>query len=205
MHLSPKLYHVVQIVAHGDYSKTLTKLYSLLNINHGDVVVELGCGDGGFAKYFLNKGCKYFGIDLDKERIKIAQQKNPEGKFFASDLMDFDWTSLPQSKKYCCKGLLHHLSDEQCKKLIKKVTSLNKEIKFLAVEPIRPNTWYSNPLGTFFANMDDGKYIRKINPWKELFGPWLETIETMSRRPRWPVDALFAILVPQTKTTDNVF
>jgi len=205
MYLSPKLYHFVQYVAHGNYASTLNRLNKMLCVHHGDVVVELGCGDGGFAEYFLKQGCKYFGIDQDEERIIIAKKKILEGSFITGNLMNFDFNSIPKSKHYFCHGLLHHLDDEQCHKLIKRVMSINNDMKFVTIEPIRPNPWYSNPIATFLANMDDGDYIRTHNSWKNLLNEWLKKSETMNRLPpRWLVPAMFALLVPQSKATESM-
>jgi len=202
MHLSPYAYHVVQCIAHGNYGKTLKKLERFLDASPGDIVVEVGCGDSGFAKYFINHGCKYYGIDSDEQRIKIAQKKIPEGFFICADLMNFDFSTLPTCNNYFCYGVLHHLDDNQCNKLIKKIMVISDNIKFVAMEPIRPFPWYTNPIATFCVNMDDGNYIRTYDSWTELYGTWLKKSEIKSELPRWPVRYLFALLVPQHKTID---
>jgi len=82
MHLNPRIYHLVQYLVHGNYNKTLKKLCNTLNIKKGNVVVELGSGDGGFSKFLLKMGCQYYGIDSDEERIKIAKQKRTQCKLY---------------------------------------------------------------------------------------------------------------------------
>jgi len=199
MHLNPRIYDLVQYIAHGDHSETLKKLYKMLDIKKGDVIIELGSGSGGFSKYLLNTGCQYYGIDSDKERVKIAKQKEPNANFLLADLTNFDFSTLPYSNQFFCNSLLHHLDDEQCKKLIKKITEIHNDIKFVAIEPIRPYPKYSNPIGTLISNMDDGNYIRTLNSWKKLFSPWLSKLEIQSRLPRWPVSAVISLLVSQKK------
>ena len=195
MHLSPQMYHLAQYITCGNYGDTLKKLYEFLNIKSGDVVIELGSGDGGFSKYLIQKGCKYYGIDLDKDRVKIAKQKEPGANFIAADLLNFDFTTLPSSTKYFCHGVLHHLDDSKCKELFKKVTSIREYIQFVAIEPVRPDRWYTNPVGTLISNMDEGNYVRTLNSWSELFQPWLKKMDVLSRMPRWPIPAVFALLV----------
>ena len=199
MHLSPKMYHIVQCLVHGNYEKTLKILSKMLDIENGDIIVELGSGDGGFSRNILQMGCQYYGIDADEERVKIAQQNIPKASFFASDLIDFDFSTIPITKQYFCHGLLHHLDDEQCKKLIKKIIGIDDNVRFVTIEPVRPITWYSNPIGTIVSNMDDGDYIRTIDSWKELFNPWLSKLEILNLFPRWPIPFVFCLLESKQK------
>ena len=199
MHLTPKIYDIVQHIAHGNHNETLKKLHKMLDVKKEDVVIELGSGSGGFSKYFLDIGCQYYGFDSDKGRVEMSKQKEPNANFIAADLTDFDFTTIPYSNHFFCNSLLHHLDDEQCKILIKKITEINDDVKFVIIEPIRPSLKYTNPIGTFICNMDDGNYIRTLNSWKKLFSPWLSNIEVQNRLPRWPVSAVFSLLVSQKK------
>ena len=193
------MYQLALQIACGNFSETLKRLYKMLNIKKGDVVVELGSGVGGFSKFLLKEGCQYYGIDNNEERVKIAKQKEPNANFITADLMNFDFSTLPKSNQFFCHALLHHFDDEHCTKLIKRIIQIHEDIKFVAIEPVRPYPWYSNPIGTIISNMDDGDYIRSINSWKELFSPWLSKLEILSRLPRWPVPAVFGLLTSRSK------
>jgi len=200
MHLNPKTYHFVQWLAHGNYKNTLKRLDEFLEIKKNDNIIELGCGDGGFANHFINSNYNYYGVDVDVDRIKVAQEKIPRAKFFASDILKFDLRTLPANSKIFCHGVLHHIKDEECKKLIENVLELKNDMFFVAIEPIRSKHWYTNPIGTFLTQIDDGKYIRTFDEWMNLFKNLIERKEIMSQLPRWPVDALFVKLI---KSSDD--
>jgi len=191
MHLNPKAYHLVQLIAHGNYKETLAKLDQLLEIKKGEIIVELACGDEGFSEYYINKGCEYYGIDVNKERIKIAQEKNSKGHFFTSDILEFDFKKIPPTNKYFCHGFLHHLNDRQCIQLVNKITHLRNDVIFVAIEPIRVKHWYHNPLAWIIVNMDDGKYIRTLDKWYSLLNPWKGKVEILSRLLRHNDQVLF--------------
>ncbi len=198
MHLSPKLYHIVQKIAHGNYEDKLESLFKLLDAKKEDIIIELGCGVGGFSNYVLKRGFQYYGIDMDQERVEIAKQKEPKATFITSDLTKFDFLSIPNSKKFFCMEVLHHLDDEQCKKVINNVTQIHNNVKFVAIEPIRPELQYTNPIGTFVADHDDGNYIRKLEEWKILFEPWLKEIIILKNY-RWPLANAAFLLAPKEK------
>jgi 2-polyprenyl-6-hydroxyphenyl methylase/3-demethylubiquinone-9 3-methyltransferase len=44
-------------------------------------ILDVGCGHGFIAGYFLSKGCKVVGIDLHAESIAIARKHYPNGRF----------------------------------------------------------------------------------------------------------------------------
>lgn len=56
-------------------------------------IAEIGCGSGSLAQYFIKNQFDYVGLDLSKEMIAIAAEKNPTGVFLQSDMRDF---SLPK-------------------------------------------------------------------------------------------------------------
>ena len=59
-------------------------------------VLEIGCGEGGVLKAFINKGCAGVGVELDAPRIVDAQKFLPEDiaagrlKFVTKDIYKVD-------------------------------------------------------------------------------------------------------------------
>ncbi len=49
-------------------------------------ILEIGCGSGNLAKYFIDNKYDYTGLDNSKEMIKLAKELVPEGKFILSDM-----------------------------------------------------------------------------------------------------------------------
>ena len=52
-------------------------------------VIEIGCGNGRDAEEILKYTNNYLGIDISKELIKLAQEKNPSGKFKVGDIENY--------------------------------------------------------------------------------------------------------------------
>ncbi|MBI4991723.1 MAG: methyltransferase domain-containing protein [Candidatus Harrisonbacteria bacterium] len=60
----------------GIYQKNviLPNLLRLLDIKKGEVILDLACGQGFFAKEFSKKGAKVIGADIAKELIDLANK-----------------------------------------------------------------------------------------------------------------------------------
>src|SRR3989338_5033545 len=83
----------------GDYQKNLIlpNLLRLMeikparNASHsdaggkGEVVLDLGCGPGFFAREFRNQGAKVIGVDISKKLIESAKKESPSDiSYYAS-------------------------------------------------------------------------------------------------------------------------
>ncbi len=142
-------------------------------------VVDLGCGEGIFSNYIglISKQRKVIGIEIDKNRIKIADHGISNVNFLNSDATKID---LPKSDIIILFQLLHHLSSYEAQEyLIEKcIKSLNKEGKILIVE-IRVDytlrywlTWVADhflvPL-FFEKRLYSTIFFRSVPVWKKLF------------------------------------
>ena len=65
-------------------------------VSPGMRVLEIGCGEGGVLKAFINKGCEGVGVELDEPRIADAKKFLPEDiaagrlKFVVKDIYKAD-------------------------------------------------------------------------------------------------------------------
>lgn len=53
------------------------------------LILELGCGSGTLAPYFIQNGYSYTGLDNAEEMLKIARNLHPEVSFIQGDMRDF--------------------------------------------------------------------------------------------------------------------
>ncbi len=74
-------------------------MLELANVGKGDVVYDLGCGDGRIViSAAKNYGATGIGVDLNPERIKEANENAEEAKvgekvsFVVGDLFEFDFS-----------------------------------------------------------------------------------------------------------------
>lgn len=143
-------------------------------------VVDLGCGEGIFSNYIglASKPRKVIGIEIDKNRIKIADHGISNVNFMNADATKID---LPKSDVIILFQMLHHLSTYEAQEdLIEKcIKSLNKEGKIL-IDEIRVDytlkywlTWIADhflvPL-FFEKRLYSPIFFRTVLAWKNLFG-----------------------------------
>jgi SAM-dependent methyltransferase len=70
-----------------------------LTIRQGMKVLEIGCGEGGVLKPFMDRGCQCLGVDLDPPRIDIANQvyfsevQAGKVKFILKNVYDADFVA----------------------------------------------------------------------------------------------------------------
>lgn len=194
--LTPGVYGLLQRIVHDDHWRSFGLFTRTLDLRPGETVVEIGCGIGSLARHFAEQGFDYWGIDRDADRIELARKRTPGGRYMAWNAMDLENAGLPPFRRAFIHGVLHHLNDAECRDLIHYILGMRPDMTLSIIEPFRPNPWWINPLGTLFARLDEGLYIRTLEEWRALFRPNAVVFEQISLWPRWPVGMLVARLVP---------
>jgi len=96
----------------------------LSHLKPGTHIVDLGCGTGFSAGYFVKKGMTAEGVDLSSSMIAIAKRNYPEIPFANEDMRNF----IPSKKVdavwagYC----LFHLEQKDFEETLKKIRSYLK-------------------------------------------------------------------------------
>lgn len=109
--------HPNPFVAFMEHSRT-SRLAELAKktIKENDVVIDMGCGDGGLAEQVLKefKKVKVYGVDLDKEMLKEAVERN-RSKQFAPILSDARRVKLRANRgdMLYCGCVLSHVKDPE--------------------------------------------------------------------------------------------
>lgn len=75
-HADRKRYFDIQVLNAEKY--VIPFIQERLTIKPGMRVLEIGCGEGGVLKAFINKGCIGVGVELDASRIIDAKKFLPE-------------------------------------------------------------------------------------------------------------------------------
>jgi len=75
-HADRKRYFDIQVLNAEKY--VIPFIEEKFSITPGMRVLEIGCGEGGVLKAFINKGCEGVGVELDAPRIVDAQKFLPE-------------------------------------------------------------------------------------------------------------------------------
>lgn len=130
-----------------------------LALNDGDTVIDVGCGP---AYYFHRlPAVRYVGFDTSPHYIAHAQRR------FGSDRAEFrceifgeeHLSQLPPADAILLLGLLHHLSDEQSRKLLEvSAAALAPGGRVISVDPcFEPN---QGRISHWMSANDRGEYVR---------------------------------------------
>lgn len=93
-HADRKRYFDIQILNAEKY--VIPFIEERFPVQKGMRVLEIGCGEGGVLKAFINKGCEGVGVELDTPRIDDALKFLPEDvaagriRFVAKDIYKVD-------------------------------------------------------------------------------------------------------------------
>lgn len=86
----------------------LKELMALLPPN--PLVIDLCCGAGYESMRLQHLGARVIGLDLSKESIKIAAEKNPSLEFYVQDMLQ-DYAHIAKADGLICVAGLIHLSN----------------------------------------------------------------------------------------------
>ncbi len=84
-----RIYHEMYQVIF-DYRKQFRFFHKLLKKYNCKKILEIGCGTGNLASFFLKAHYDYTGLDLHKEMIDIANEVAPKAKFEQGDMRNFE-------------------------------------------------------------------------------------------------------------------
>lgn len=142
-HLNRKKYFQEQVYTTEKY--VIPFISEVLPIDSNLSVLEIGCGEGGNLKPFLDIGCKVTGVDLSEKKIENGKQffsDHPNKNnltLIAEDI--YQSKSLGQYDLIIMRDVIEHIHDqERFMSYVKKYLKPNGKF-FLAFPP-----WY-NPFG----------------------------------------------------------
>lgn len=75
-HADRKRYFDIQVLNAGKY--VIPFIEEKYPVKQGMRILEIGCGEGGVLKAFINKGCEGVGVELDAPRIDDAKKFLPD-------------------------------------------------------------------------------------------------------------------------------
>ena len=116
-------------------------------ISSGLQVLEIGCGEGGVLKSFMERGCIVTGVDLVQSRLDVAAKlfedeiKAGKANFISGDIYDVGNTLKSKYDLILLKDTIEHIFNQE--KLMRFLKSILK---------------------------DDGKVFLGFPPWQMPFG-----------------------------------
>lgn len=128
-----KAIEVYDIIAE-DYSEKFDPIESdddlifsnafISHLKSGMSVVDLGCGTGFSAGYFVKNGMEVEGVDLSTSMIEIAKRNYPDIKFLVADMRQFTPEKLVDA--VWAGYSLFHFEQEHFENTIKKIKTYLK-------------------------------------------------------------------------------
>jgi hypothetical protein len=98
--------------------RTTKDAFELLNLKPGQMLIELGSGDGRVLRYAAQKGIKGIGYELNPLLVWYSQLRNWRyRKLISFKCRNYWQVALPQ-----CDGIYVFLLDKYMSKLDKKIT-----------------------------------------------------------------------------------
>jgi ubiquinone/menaquinone biosynthesis C-methylase UbiE len=85
--------------------KTVNEFLTMLPENAK--ILDVGCGPGGDAQYFIEKGFKVVGIDVSKEMLRIAKRRVQKARFEVMDMRNLSFESQRFDGIFAAYSLIH--------------------------------------------------------------------------------------------------
>ncbi|MFH1401100.1 MAG: class I SAM-dependent methyltransferase [Nanoarchaeota archaeon] len=63
----------------------------LSHVRHGGLILDVGCGPGRDAKYFVSQGFRVIGIDMSPKMVRIARREVQHAEFHVMDFLDMEF------------------------------------------------------------------------------------------------------------------
>ncbi len=132
----------------------------------GERLLDLGCGTGKILEFLPSTD--YWGLDLDEGRIASARAVYGErAHFFHADLRDEPWPVEGAFDRVMAVGVLHHLSDTEVVKVLRRAKSRMKPgAKLVTLDGCyeKGQPWMARLL----LSLDRGRFVRTRDAYAAL-------------------------------------
>lgn len=115
-------YHRVKFQELADFDQRLD-FRTFLDLEGGNILLDLGCGPGYHSAYFMEKGMAVTAIDLSEEMVGIAKEQGVDAQVMDIENMTFDENTF--DRVWAATSLLHipknHIGD-----VLQKISYITK-------------------------------------------------------------------------------
>ena len=174
---NPSIYNLFQgfIGANKHRRLHFKKEFSL---EKGMKILDIGCGTGVFAD-FIDDSILYYGCDLESKYINHCQEKFKDSKnksFYLEKVGEVERPEWYNSFDYInAHGLLHHLDDDDCGKLLQiSYKYLKKGGKLVTVDGTLHDA--QSKAAAWFVSKDRGQNIKSPKGYINLGKTYFEKV-----------------------------
>ncbi len=129
----------------------------ILKVTPGIRMLDVGCGPGNIIPYL--PAVAYTGIDLNRKHIEFARARyGDRGDFLVGDAVALQETGF-SFDLINVSAVLHHLSDDECKTMLKSLGSLLTPAgQIITIDAVRLSE--QRLIARAMIEMDSGKNVR---------------------------------------------
>lgn len=154
----------------------------------GKNVLDIGCAVGLDMSIFAYLGYSVDGIDISKEMVKLAKQKNPNAKILIGDFMEITFDKLYDG--IFAQAFIHLYPKSEVESVLKKIKSL---LVLNGVAHITTSKNNESKEGWFTKDDYHGKYKRYRKFWTK------NELEETLKRLNFQIVNYFEIMCPFKK------
>jgi len=151
-------------------------------VRSGDIVLDLGCGNGRLLKVLKKHKIKYFGLDISEKLIEIAKKQYPQYNFTVGDILRLPYPDNFFNKVFAIR-ILHHIPSEKFRLQVLKEIKRVLEPRGLLILTVW-NVWGSK-YKINLLRMLKYSFLKVIGrsklDFKDAFIPWWKTGEKVER------------------------
>lgn len=130
-------------------------------------VLDVGCGDGKWSRFFTEHGLKYSGCDISEKMIELAKENYPKEHFFVSSVEELSKHLGYKEDLLFLNTVLQHVRPENIEKAVSELKRVGR--KMILIEP------------TDFEERNDYCFVHeytklfkvlkktKVDPWRTAY------------------------------------
>ena len=168
-----RVYHEMYLTLF-DYEREFQFFHELLERYASRSVVELGCGSGNLAPYFLEHGYEYRGVDIAPEMLKIAREVVPHAAFCQGDMRSFKLDDPVDAAIITGRSTSYLLTNEDVRNALRCIREALRENGFLIFDAFRAESVIVGSKTEFIheATFGDRSYKRISRKSRNLQTGW---------------------------------
>jgi ubiquinone/menaquinone biosynthesis C-methylase UbiE len=151
-----------------DYKKEFQFYNRLLKKYKCRKILEIGCGSGNLAPFFLEAKYDYVGLDLFNEMIKIAKEVEPKAKFIQGNMRNLKVKDKFDAILITGRSFTYMTTNDDVMNTLKSIHRCLKKNGFLIFDNFDAEVIFGNFKGNFVqtAKYNEKEYKRvSKNNW----------------------------------------
>lgn len=134
-----------------NYKDEFSFYSAILNRHHKNEVLEIGCGPGNLARYFIQNNFNYLGLDYSLDMINLCKSKNLNNHFILGDMINFNLNNKIESVIITGRTSSYLLTNKDVNNALKSIYNNLKDNGILCFDFIDANR--------FFREIKGGKQV----------------------------------------------